>query len=221
MKFIDLELNKSINEYAYFEEIEKRRIASELHDTSLQTLAHITNIVDLTKLYIDVDSNKAKLELDKINESIKNVINDIRNTIYNLRPMSLDDLSFREAIEQNLIDIDRKSSIKYSYSISDINFSDEKQKIVIFRIIQECIINCEKHSNAKNVNLRVFYDDKFHIIVEDDGIGFNMDALDENNNHFGLKLMKDKIVAYNGKLEIISKHNSGTKITIDIPYMDD
>lgn len=219
MRFKDLDTNKSINEYSYYEEIEKRRIASELHDTSLQTLAHITNVVDLARLYIDVDPNKAKLELEGINQKIKNVIEEIRNTIYNLRPMSLDDLSFRESIEQNLIDIERKSKIKYNFTISDVDFSDEIQKNVIFRVIQECIINCEKHSMANEVKVNVFYDDMFHIIVEDDGVGFNLESIDYNN-HFGLKLMKDKIVAYDGSLDIISEPNLGTKIKIDIPIQD-
>lgn len=217
MKFRFFKKNIGFNDYIQYQELEKRRIASDLHDTSLQTIAHITNKIELAKLYIDVDPVRAKLELADVNDSLKYVIEEIRNTIYNLRPMSFDDLSFKEAIEQCIIDFDSKSEIKYSYSIENVEFNEDDQKIIIFRIIQECLNNCEKHSKAENVNVQIFVDDSFNIIISDDGLGFNLDDK-LSCNHFGLELLKEKVNYLNGNINIESEENKGTKVAISIPY---
>ena len=99
-----------INEMDSFDsqELERKRIASELHDTSLQDLTHIIYQIELSELYIDLDPTKAKLELEDISNQLRKVIQDIRNTIFDLRPMSFDDLGLEEAINQYILFIKKK-----------------------------------------------------------------------------------------------------------------
>ena len=84
----------------YFEQVEfyNKVISSELHDTSLQTLAYLVNQIDIVKLYIDKDTTVAKELLDKSRVELKKVIDELRGTISILRPMQLDDLTFSEAL---------------------------------------------------------------------------------------------------------------------------
>lgn len=218
LKLIDYK-NK-IENYVVSQEYEKKRIAGELHDTSLQTLAHSVHQLELAALFIDKDPTRAKLELASINKSIKSVIDEIRATIYDLIPMSFEDLSFNDFIEQHVLQLNLKSKIRYTYSMEDIDIEDDMHKLVIFRIIQESLNNCEKHSKAKNVALKIFSDKFLHIIIEDDGVGFNIDEVFKPNNHFGIKLLYDRVELLSGAIVLKSNENNGTTVDITIPFIN-
>ena len=201
-------------------EIDRKRIANDLHDTSLQTLAHITHQIELASLYIDKDPIKAKLELAGINKEIHNVIDEIRNTIFDLRPMTFDDIGLKEAIEREISNIDRFSQISYCAEIDPINLDDDFVKLMILRIVQECIKNCEKHSKANKVNLKISQDDLIHIIIQDDGVGMDLDNIPGvSTNHFGYTILADRIETLDGKMDIKSSIGGGTVITVDIPVV--
>lgn len=211
--------SKLFNNYRQAQEYEKKRIANELHDTSLQTLAYLINEIDLISLYVDKDADVAKLELLKTKDVLQSVIDEMRNTIFNLRPMSFDDLSLREAIEQYILSMDSKSSINYNYEIDDVEFSDEFYKLEFFRCIQECINNSEKHSKAKNIDICIKNEDSIIIEIKDDGIGFDVESVMNNNNsHFGLRIIQDRVELMDGILFIDSSINNGVFIKINIPF---
>lgn len=214
-----MKTNSSIfNNYRQAQEYERKRIANDLHDTSLQTLAYLINKLEVVSLYIDKDIEIAKLELADSTKVLQSVVDEIRDTIYNIRPMSFDDLSLKEAIEQHIINIDNKSSIKYSYDISDIQLNDEFNRLELFRCVQECINNCEKHSDAKSVNIIITQDKNINISISDDGIGFDSDSIISlNNPHFGLKIIKDRIEMMGGIFKLVSINGSGTSINISVP----
>ena len=102
--------NNNLNNYSFsslsdlsilnIQEEERQRIAMELHDTSLQTLAHVIHQVDLAGIYMEKDIVRSKLELAEVKQNIKVVIEEIRNTIFDLRPMSFDDLGIEETIQR-------------------------------------------------------------------------------------------------------------------------
>lgn len=208
------------NNYRQAQEYEKKRIANELHDTSLQTLAHLINKLDIVSLYLDRDIDLAKLEIIQSREILQSVIDEIRNTILNLRPMSFDDLSLREAIEQYILSVDSKSNIQYFYNIADIDIKDEFYKLEFFRCIQECINNVEKHSNAKSVNIIIESKDFIHFEITDDGIGFDVEnTMNNSNSHFGLLIIKDRVNILGGNIDIISAPGKGVLIKINIPLI--
>ena len=112
------------------QEMDRKRIANELHDTSVQDLTHIIHQIELAGLYIDVDPTKAKLELAGINEEIRKIIKDIRNTIFDLRPMSFDDLGLKEALEQYIDDLKNRCNIEIEVDMDFIdNYNEEKNSI--------------------------------------------------------------------------------------------
>ena len=210
-----------INEMDSFDsqELERKRIASELHDTSLQDLTHIIYQIELSELYIDLDPTKAKLELEDISNQLRKVIQDIRNTIFDLRPMSFDDLGLEEAINQYILFIKKKYQINFIKHIDDINYIEEKSKLTIYRIIQECLMNSAKHSEAQTVNLKLM-DLKNEIIIEvqDDGVGIEKSkSYNDDNTHYGLSIIRDRINYLNGVYSIESNNDRGTYIKIKIP----
>lgn len=217
----DLQVNEFENMDALdYQEMDRKRIASELHDTSLQDLTHIIHQIELSSLYIDIDPIKAKLELEDVNNQIRRVIQDIRNTIFNLRPMSFDDLGLSEAIDQYIDFLQKKYAIDIFVHVDDIEYLDIKKKLNIYRIIHECLMNSAKHADANKIEL-LLKDEKaeIYISIKDDGIGFEKkkNISNENNKHYGLAIVKDRVSYLNGKYSITSDENKGTHIEVRIP----
>lgn len=202
------------------QELERKRLASELHDTSLQDLTHIIHQIEFAGLFIDIDQTKAKLELENISNQLRKIIQDIRNTIFDLRPMSFDDLGLEEAIYEYVGFLQKKYSIIINTKIDNINYLDEKKKLAIYRIVQEGLLNSSKHADAHFINLEIKDNNSSFIIsISDDGKGMDNETIEKDNTHYGLSILKDRVSYLNGNIIITSDKNKGTEIKVTIPYM--
>ena len=178
------------------QEKERQRIARDLHDSSLQNLTHLVHKVELSSLYIDQDPIKAKLELATVEQGLRKVIDDIRNRIYDLRPMSFDDLGLKETLLKlfSSLNQDGKFNIETDIDEIDINVSDsitELALINIYRIIQECVQNSINHSNGNKIRVTLRNEDNvYSIIIQDNGIGFDLKEAVKKNRHFGLSVVE-------------------------------
>lgn len=201
------------------QEKERQRIARDLHDSSLQNLTHLVHKVELSSLYIDQDPIKAKLELATIEKNLRKVIEDIRNCIFDLRPMSLDGLGLKETIEKLLLVLNQDKCFKIIMDIDNIASENSESKIMlisIYRIIQECVQNSIKHSKGDKINVSVKdKKDIYEIIIQDNGIGFDENEAMKKDKHFGLSVIKERVFLLNGKIEIDSQN--GTLVKIEIP----
>ena len=200
------------------QEDERRRIAMELHDTALQNLAYIIRKIELSGKYIDIDPEKAKSELTLVNNSIRSVIEEIRNTIYDLRPMVFDDLGFKAACDRL---VQKMYENNHYYIVSDIDDIEGASPIIlttIYRIIQESLQNIMKHSEATKVKILCnYFHNTLHLYIEDDGVGFDTDkVLKLDSNHFGLKVIKERVELLGGNINIMSEKGKGTRIDVII-----
>lgn len=202
------------------QEKERQRIARDLHDTSLQNLTHLVHKVELASIYIDRDTVQAKLELATINKGLKEVIEDIRNTIFDLRPMSFDDLGLKEAFERFFTVLkDNNKSIDFDVNIDAFTCDNELMRIAIFRIVQEACVNAVEHSGGNKIKIRIAEEEKWcKIIIKDNGKGFTAEELsDKDNKNFGVAIMKERVNLLDGKINIYSVLGGGTEIRIEIP----
>lgn len=203
------------------QERERQRIARDLHDTSLQNLTYLVHKVELSSLYIDKDPVRAKLELATVEKGIRKVIEEIRNSIFDLRPMSVDDLGMKETIEKLLSVLNQDKRFHIMTDINEIvtSESDSSMSIVyitIYRIIQECVQNSLKHSNGNEIKVRLKdYDKTYLISVEDNGSGFDLDAALKMEKHFGLSVIYERVLFLGGNIDINTQN--GTVIKIEIP----
>lgn len=210
--------NDIFENYIQVQEYERKRIAREMHDTSLQTLAHLTHKVQLALLYMDKDVNQAKMEMVDIDVTLRKVIDEIRDTIYDLRPMTFDDLGIKAALQKAIRDIDEKSKIRYICEIDDFDLENESFRLELFRCIMECVNNCERHSGADNVEVIIKNDNGIHITVSDDGDGFDMNEYNKHrSSHFGLIILQERVNIMGGLFNIESKPGIGTTVSIVIP----
>lgn len=201
------------------QEEERQRIAMELHDTSLQTLAHVIHQVDLASIYMDKDIVRSKLELAEVKQNIKVVIEEIRNTIFDLRPMSFDDLGIEETIQRYIEYIDKDHNFRIHTDIGSIDTTYYIIMTNIYRIIQECISNAIKHSGGDEIYLKCYSENKVcYIDIEDNGKGFvDREYEQDGQKHFGLSVVKERVMILNGEISIVSEKNKGTKISVVIP----
>ena len=203
------------------QEKERQRIARDLHDTSLQNLTHLVHKVELTSLYIDDDPVKAKLELATVEKGIRKVIEEIRNTIFDLRPMSFDDLGLKETIEKLLFVLNQDRNFHMVMDIDPINMNKTDPSahvlfISIYRIIQECVQNSIKHSSGNEIIVKLKEHDKsYQIVAQDNGSGFNIEEASKKEKHFGLSVIRERVYFLGGNINI-DAHN-GTCIEIEIP----
>ena len=227
--------NQSVDERMHLaildiQEKERVRISRELHDSSLQGLAHLVHMLELSSMFIDQDSVRAKLDLSSCSQNLKQIINEIRDTIFNLRPMSFDDLGFKQCMENFAEDIKQQYfNCEFIYKIDEISYDliDQDKRdvftlflVTVYRIIQESVINAMKHSDADRIELFIKKEEKSVLIdVNDNGKGFVLDDVlnIKDNKHFGICVLYERIYLLGGKIKIDSRLHYGTKINISVP----
>ncbi|QQS36599.1 MAG: hypothetical protein IPM56_01195 [Ignavibacteriales bacterium] len=198
------------------QEEERKRIASELHDSLGQNLLVIKNLA-----LLGLKEGFEKSRLEEISGTADTTIDEARRISYNLHPHQLDRLGLTKALEAMITNIESSSSILFEREIDNIDslFSKEKE-INIFRIIQECLNNIIKHSDASAAKVGILKKIQFiEIEVSDNGKGINTISL-ETSHGFGLKNINNRVALLNGKLEITSNEIFNTQINIRIPYQN-
>lgn len=196
------------------QEAERKRIAEDLHDTTVQDLVHLSQQLELAILYLNKDINQTKIELSEARNNIKKIIEDMRETIYDLRPMAFDDIGWESAIENLKNNLEEKNDINVIFDICNIDNCDSLIKITIYRIIREACQNILKHANASKMVVSMKeYTNNISLMIMDDGIGIGEY---DRMNHFGLSMVKEKVGLLSGRLSIFTNEN-GTTLDITIP----
>lgn len=199
------------------QEQDRQRIARDLHDTSLQNLAHLIHQIELSGLYIDQDPVRARIELTLVKKKIKEIIDDIRNTIFDLRPMTFDDLGLKTVLERLIdsINIDKKYEVELE--LEEVSCETNLILVTIYRLVQECLNNIVKHADATKIFLSCkCRDEKCYIVVRDNGKGF-IDIGDDGKKHFGIFCMKERVKLLGGNIQFDTTPDEGTIISIEIP----
>lgn len=210
--------NKSLTVLKIQEE-DRQRIARDLHDTSLQNLAHLIHKIELSSMYIDKDPIRAKLELSVVNKNLKEIIDEIRNTIFDLRPMSFDDLGLKATFERMICNINEDLAFKIETDIDDVSCDNDLILATIYRVVQECFSNAIKHSDGTKIIFKCkCINRKCVIDLIDDGKGFTDEDL-KKNKHFGISVMKERVNLLGGTIVMDSKKGNGTRIKIEIPLI--
>lgn len=200
-------------------ENDRKRIARDLHDSTIQNLVYLIHKVEFASKFIDQDPVRAKLELSIVTKSLKDVIQEMRDLVYDLHPINFDDLGFEAALMNYMDNISHTSSMKVSSKVHmQYEKYDELVLITLFRIIQECCNNAIKHSEGKNLFLLLEENKEFLCLtIQDDGVGFSESELeDKDEKHFGLKIVKERVSFLSGSFRINSTEG-GTEIQIEIP----
>lgn len=204
------------------QEEERKRIARGLHDDTMQSLSALLMKMKMFKAYPE------QISVGKINEMEKilfDTLDGIHNIIQNLRPSVLDDLGLESAVRWLL---DRHLGDKgITYFFNVLGELEKRSRLTpgieisLFRIIQESVINIARHASAENVFIILRYlSDSMSVCIEDDGCGIDLTSVlknEEEGRGLGILGMKERVYLLDGRFQICSMPDSGTRIDIWIP----
>ena len=144
------------------QENERKRIARDIHDGPAQHMANVAMNVDICKMIIKDNLDKGLEELEELKESVKSALKEVRNIIFDLRPMSLDDLGLNQTIQETIKTICQETSINIEAKLKPIQCEIENIiQVAVYRIIQEVFNNIKKHSGAKNAAIKLDFGTKY------------------------------------------------------------
>ncbi len=203
-------------------EEERSRLVREIHDVPIQAMVNMGIRLELCMKVLDKDINKARNYIKELKEQVNSNIQDLRKIIYNLRPMSLDDLGLIATIEKLLTDFEKDSGIKTSFRlIGRVGEIKGLVQIALFRIVQEALSNIKRHSKATNVTVKFEYlEQSISLLIMDNGIGFDIkenDVWEEDDRRFGLVGMRERVELLQGYMEVNSGKGQGTSIFVRVP----
>lgn len=199
------------------QEEERRRVSREIHDGPAQSMANIVFRAEVCERLIDIDVLRAKKELGDLRSQVRLCLKETRKIIFDLRPMTLDDLGLVPTVKRFLDTVQERSGIITAVRIiGEEKRLDSYVEIGLFRIFQEAITNVEKHANANNISIIIeFRLGALLASIIDDGKGFDT-ADNLGSESFGLLGMRERVNLLNGDLTIKSEVGVGTKITVKI-----
>jgi PAS domain S-box-containing protein len=204
------------------QEEERKRIARELHDETIQSLVVLGRQLEDVASGSKGLSEYKKIQLDILRERVNGIISDIRRLSQDLRPPALDRLGLLPALEWLASDISSHSGINVELTVKGESrrFSPQLE-LVLFRVTQEALRNTLRHSDATNADVIVEVEEKLiKITIRDNGHGFYMPETTENlvkQGRLGLAGMQERIKLVQGTLKINSKPGKGTVVTIEAP----
>jgi signal transduction histidine kinase len=206
----------------------RKKLARDLHDGPTQSVAAIAMRVNFARRLLDRDLQGAADELYKVEDLARRTTQEIRHMLFTLRPLVLESQGLVAALEamaekmhdtynQNVL-IEAEQSVVPKLEMS--------KQAVIFYIAEEAVNNARKHAQAVHiwVRLKPLDEDVTLLEIEDDGVGFNLGAVDasyEQRGSLGMVNMRERAELINGILHIDSAEGKGTRIQVVIPLSEE
>jgi two-component system sensor histidine kinase DegS len=204
------------------QENERQHLARQMHDGPAQSLSNLILQAEICERFLDVDPTQARGELAALKAAVISTFQKVREFIFDLRPMMLDDLGLIPTLRRYVKDWESKSNIPASLSI----MGQERRiapaaEVTIFRVIQGLLNNVRQHAHASRVRITLdVQPDKISSAVEDDGSGFDVDealAAARQRRTLGITTMKEQVEMLGGHIEFDSTIGRGTRVTVEIP----
>ncbi len=214
----NLPVYDSIDDGIRLIEEERRRIARDLHDGPAQTLTNISMRLDILRQLFQVNPQKAMDELERTNSRLVGAINDIRQLIYDLRPLAIDEIGLHSAIVElcNKYDSERGLSIQLDMADATGNQLSPAKQVAIYRLIQEILNNIHKHAEATMVQIQIVQTTtELTALISDNGKGFDPSIIP--SGHYGIIGMKERAGYLGGLLNISSTIGHGSEFRLVIP----
>lgn len=222
-KRLELEMAELNSRLQNSMELERLRLAQELHDNPMQSLySAIYRIEELR----GVADPKLKDALGDVKQHIQNVLQDLRATAKELRPPTIFNFGLENAIRSHANDIlEKHPNMNIYLSLAhDRQILPEKVRLALFRIFQQSIANVIRHSKATEVHVRFSFDaEEAHLEITDNGKGFDVPANwieFVRQGHYGLAGAAERANTLGGTFKVQSKPGNSTTIQVTIPWKD-
>jgi len=201
---------------------ERTRIACEIHDGLVQSLAGVGFKLELSQQLIRKNPKASLATLRESKEQLKLAIQEARQVIFNLRPLQYDKMELIPGLTNYLKSYETQYHIKTDFTVTgDEQILFPRTKIFLFRIVQEALSNVVQHAKADRVSVQLTIDlEKLRVVISDNGVGFNMEQVLHNPekwDHFGVRGIVERAKLVGGEATIDSKKGRGTQIVVEVP----
>jgi two-component system sensor histidine kinase DegS len=200
------------------QEAERQRLSRQMHDGPAQALSNFILQTEIAMRLLDVDPAQARDELGNLKTSAMGTFQKVRNFIFELRPMMLDDLGLIPTLRRYSDAFKEQAGLDVSVTVTGTERRLEPYlEVMVFRAVQELLGNASRHSQATLIKVQVdLGNDLIRVSVEDNGKGFSSETLKDSSN-LGLKLIRERAEMLGGNFEIDSAAGSGARISFTVP----
>ena len=200
------------------QESERQKLSRQMHDGPAQALSNFILQTDIALRLMDIDEAQARKELADLKTSAMNTFQYIRNFIFELRPMMLDDLGVVPTLRRYAETFKQQTGIDVNVTVTG---SERRMptylEVLLFRAMQELIGHAVHQNQATTVKVLLNLDDKnVKLVVEDNGKGFLGE--DSHSNEFlGVQLIKERVEVLGGTWTLDGSPGIGSKVSCSIP----
>ena len=203
---------------------ERTRLAVELHDTLAQNLTGISLEVQAARAQLNKRPEQTDAHLALAGKSLESCRRELRNCLRDLRNDALEQADMDKAIRMTLEPHVENTRVSVRFNVPRARLSDNTAHAIL-RIVRELVLNALRHGKATSVRVAGTLDgSRVSFSVRDDGCGFDPDRHPgAREGHFGLVGIRERVKAFDGKLEIDSRPGGGTKVavTLHLPHEQD
>jgi signal transduction histidine kinase len=204
-------------------ELERKHLARELHDETIQDLLGLN--YQLEEVASLAGDNQALVtELDDVRHNIRQLVTNIRGICSDLRPPTIDSLGLGAALTSYTRSWSERSGIEVSLTLAEkLGRLPETIELSIFRIVQESLNNIWKHAHASQVQITLAYASKrmLRVAISDNGVGlpdgFDLASLSDSG-HFGLLGISERVALLGGRLSYRNQKQDGLLLIVEIPH---
>jgi signal transduction histidine kinase len=196
------------------QELERERLARELHDETGQALTSI--LLGLKGLEDTVTTDDGRKAVADLRERVVMTLQDVRRLAVELRPKALDDFGLVPALERLAEGFSDQTGIAVDLEATGVARLPTEVETALYRIVQESLTNVAKHSDARTVSVVLTRQaGSVTTLVEDDGRGF--DPVRAGRDRFGLQGMRERVQLLDGTLRVESRSGAGTTLVVQVP----
>jgi two-component system sensor histidine kinase DegS len=200
------------------QEAERQRLSRQMHDGPAQAMSNFILQTEIAMRLLDIDPAQAKEELSSLKNSAMGTFQKVRNFIFELRPMMLDDLGLIPTIRKYVDAFKEQTSIEVNLTVTGTERRLEPYlEIMIFRAVQELLGNAARHSQAASIKMHVdMGTENVRVSVDDNGKGFDPETV-RTGTSLGLKLIRERTEMLGGSFEMDSSIGKGARIVFSVP----
>jgi two-component system, NarL family, sensor histidine kinase DevS len=196
---------------------ERERIGRDLHDGIIQNLYGVTLSLEDVPELVTEDPEEARDRVDRAIDTLHGAIRDIRNFIFGLRPILLDDYGLTEGLEQLADELRRNAAIEVSVTATEPRDLPIESVVELLAVAREALSNVARHARATRVSIGLaVVGDAAQLTISDDGIGFDADAT-RPGIHLGLANLRERAQRLGGTASVESRPGEGARIMLSLP----
>jgi two-component system sensor histidine kinase DegS len=201
------------------QEQERQRLVRQLHDGPAQSLTNLILQAEICERLFDHDPHRARAELVSLKSAVTGTFQKVRDFMFDLRPMMLDDLGLVPTLKRYVDSSAEKSGVSTSLVVTgnERRFTGYKE-VALFRIAQDLLANVRQHAHATRAQVNLdLAEDVVRLSVEDNGSGFDVNEVLAARKGIGLSTLRERVEMLGGQVQIDSAPGRGAKVGLLIP----